>query len=439
MINSSTAPVTVIIPTYNRADLIGQSIDSILDQTWRPHEIIVVVDGSTDDTAARLQPYADRVRVVVKENGGKSSALNLGLSMASQPYVWIFDDDDIATPDALRRLVLALEENPEAGFSYGLLDKFYGAWPGEVTDPLICYRSSDQRALYLKLMQDFFIWQGAMLVRKDSYESVGPFDIRFSRSQDYQMLLRLARRFAGVGVPEVMFHQRHHEGERGPQHARFKSKDAEAVWARFNRLMFDEIYDSHGLDEFCIGAASRDLDPRAQLTALLQRAAIMARKGIWPRATADMVTAAARAAFLETTGVSVTLQAQEMSALRAVFEHGARSAFPSFGEARSFRRALNGFAPELRAQVIGNLLLPVTNRIKLLPSRVNKAEEARQIAYQLACLGQPAALPVYLAARRTEYRLFGVERLNPCGQDGLSHARRPAGPSGDLSISGSAS
>lgn len=439
MVNSSTAPVTVIIPTYNRADLIGQSIDSVLDQTWRPHEIIVVVDGSTDDTVARLEPYADRVQVVVKENGGKSSALNLGLTMASQPYVWIFDDDDIATPDALRRLVLALEENPEAGFSYGLLDKFYGGWPGEVTEPLICYRSSDQRALYLKLMQDFFIWQGAMLVRKDCYESVGPFDTRFSRSQDYQMLLRLARRFAGVGVAEVMFHQRHHEGERGPQHARFKSKDAEAVWARFNRLMFDEIYESHGLDEFCIGATGRDLEPRAQLTALLQRAAIMARKGIWPRAIADLVAASARAANLGTTGVTVTLQAQEMSALRAVFEHGARSAFPSFAEARGFRRALSGFAPELRVQIIGNLLLPVTNRIKLLPSRINKAEEARQIAYQLACLGQPAALPVYLDARRTEHRLFGVERLIPGGSESFSPARRPTGPSGDLSMSGSAS
>jgi glycosyltransferase involved in cell wall biosynthesis len=438
MINSNTAPVTVIIPTYNRADLIAQSIDSVLDQTWRPHEIIVVVDGSTDDTAARLQPYADRVQVVVKDNGGKSSALNLGLSMASQPYVWIFDDDDIATPDALRRLVLALEVNPDAGFSYGLLDKFYGGWPGEVTEPLICYRSSDQRALYLKLMQDFFIWQGAMLVRKSCYDSVGPFDLRFSRSQDYQMLLRLARRFAGVGVPEVMFHQRHHEGERGPQHARFKSKDAEAVWARFNRLMFDEIYESHGLDEFCIGAVSPDLDARAQLTALLQRAAIMARKGIWTRAIADMMAASTRAAFLETTGVPVHLQAQEMSALRAVFEHGARSAFPSFAEAKGFRRALANFTPELRSQIIGNLLLPVTNRIKLLPSRVNKTEEARQIAYQLACLGQPAALPVYLAARRTEYRLYGVERLNPSPDDTALRLRRPSGPSGDLSMSGSA-
>lgn len=439
MINSNTAPVTVIIPTYNRADLIAQSIDSVLDQTWRPHEIIVVVDGSTDDTVTRLQPYADRVKVVVKENGGKSSALNLGLSMASQPYVWIFDDDDIATPDALRRLVLALEDNPEAGFSYGLLDKFYGGWPGEVTDPLICYRSADQRALYLKLMQDFFIWQGAMLVRKSCYDSVGPFDIRFSRSQDYQMLLRLARRFSGVGVPEVMFHQRHHEGERGPQHARFKSKDAEAVWARFNRLMFDEIYESHGLDEFCIGAVGRDLDARAELTALLQRAAIMARKGIWPRATADMVAAAAKAASLEVMGRRVRLQVQDMSALRAVFEHGARSAFPSFAEAKGFRRALFSFAPQLRAEIIGNLLLPVTNRVKLLPSRVNKAEEARQIAYQLACLGQPAALPIYLAARRTEYRLFGVERLYPMTGEGATPARLAVAPPGDLSMSGTAS
>lgn len=402
-----TAPVSAIVPTYNRADLIGAAVGSLLDQTRPPAEVIVVDDGSTDDIAGALAPFGDRITLLAKENGGKSTALNAGLARAREPLVWIFDDDDIALPDGLERLHDALLARPDAGFAYGQIDKFVGAWPSPVSPPCITFASDDRRSLYLKLLQDFFIWQGAMLVRRECYEAVGPFDPRYTRSQDYEMALRLMRRFTPVAVPHVIFHQRHHRGDRGPAHARLKAKRMEAVWSEFNRLLFAEVHASHDLAEFVVRDGDGPLDPRERLTAFLQRGAIMARKGAWSLAVEDLGAAALLAGELR----GASLGPQEASALRAVFEHGARSRFASRAEARTLRAAIDRFPPPLADEIRGNLLLPVTNRLRRLPARTDRAGEARQLALILAALADAGALRPYLAARRAPYRHFGVDPI----------------------------
>ena len=82
--------VSVLIPTYNRADYIEECLDSILNQTVPPLEIIVIDDGSEDDTAQRLESYKDRIIYLHKENGGKPSALNLALTQVRGDYIWLF-------------------------------------------------------------------------------------------------------------------------------------------------------------------------------------------------------------------------------------------------------------------------------------------------------------------------------------------------------------
>jgi hypothetical protein len=412
MTDSDSAPVTVIVPTYNRGALIGQAIDSLLQQSLPPKEVLVVVDGSTDDTMEVLGRYGDRLRVVRTENGGKARALNLGLSLASQPYVWIFDDDDVACPDALRWLYLALSASPEAGFSYGTLDMFYGDWPSPVTEPRITYHSPSRRALYIAFMQDFFIWQGAMLVRAECYREVGGFDESFTRSQDYEMALRLLRRFDGVAVPQVVFHQRHHRGDRGPSHARLRATQIEAVWADFHRMIARRIHDTHHLEEFCCTPDGEALDARSTVTALIQRAAIMARTGVWDRAAADMAEAGGRASGIP----GFDLNRQEVTALRLVFQHGSRSRFASLRDARSFRAAIGRFDRDAEAKILGNLLLPVSNRAKLMPRRPEKLREARQLGLIARCFLGSSALREYLAARRNEHRLFNIQPLVPHGQ-----------------------
>src|SRR5262245_55635717 len=105
--------ITVVVPTYDRAHYLGESLDSVLAQTLPAAEVIVVNDGSTDRTEEVLARFGDRLQVLRTPQGGKSVAVNAALAVAKGEYVWILDDDDVAMPDALERLVAPLESAPE--------------------------------------------------------------------------------------------------------------------------------------------------------------------------------------------------------------------------------------------------------------------------------------------------------------------------------------
>jgi glycosyltransferase involved in cell wall biosynthesis len=93
--------ISVIIPTYNRAQLVTKAIDSVLAQTYHDYEIIVVDDGSTDNTKEVLQPYMDRIRYIYQENAGVSAARNAGIRVAKGEWIAFIDSDDQWLPDKL--------------------------------------------------------------------------------------------------------------------------------------------------------------------------------------------------------------------------------------------------------------------------------------------------------------------------------------------------
>src|SRR5437764_1208122 len=97
------APVSVVIPTYNSARYIGDAVESVLAQTLPPAEIIVIDDGSQDDTAQRISPLLDRVTYRFQKNAGVSAARNLGVSIAQQPLVAFLDADDVWHPAKLQK------------------------------------------------------------------------------------------------------------------------------------------------------------------------------------------------------------------------------------------------------------------------------------------------------------------------------------------------
>jgi glycosyltransferase involved in cell wall biosynthesis len=100
--------ISAIIPTYNRAALIGRAVESALDQEYPPSEIVVVDDGSVDDTRRVLEPYGDRVRYVYQENLGVSAARNRGVREAKFEWAAFLDSDDCWVPSHLRRIVNAI-------------------------------------------------------------------------------------------------------------------------------------------------------------------------------------------------------------------------------------------------------------------------------------------------------------------------------------------
>jgi glycosyltransferase involved in cell wall biosynthesis len=110
--------VSVIIPTFNRASLVVETLESALDQTFLDREIIVVDDGSTDDTKQRLAPYLDEITYIYQENQGVNAARNHAMSVAQGEYIALLDSDDLWQPFLLELFVTILDSTDNVGFVY---------------------------------------------------------------------------------------------------------------------------------------------------------------------------------------------------------------------------------------------------------------------------------------------------------------------------------
>lgn len=111
--------VTILIPVFNRADLLAEAVESCLAQTWRPIEILVIDDGSTDDPAGALARYGDQVRLLRKPKGGVASARNLGVDQARGDFIHFLDSDDLLLPTAIEQKVAAFAAVGDADLCYG--------------------------------------------------------------------------------------------------------------------------------------------------------------------------------------------------------------------------------------------------------------------------------------------------------------------------------
>lgn len=109
---------SVIIPTYNRAELVTQAVDSVLAQSTDDDELLVVIDGSTDNTAQSLQRYGDRIHVIHQPNSGVNSARNRALAESSGEYVALLDDDDLWYPFKLRLQIQLMERFPDLAYIF---------------------------------------------------------------------------------------------------------------------------------------------------------------------------------------------------------------------------------------------------------------------------------------------------------------------------------
>jgi glycosyltransferase involved in cell wall biosynthesis len=110
--------LSVVIPTYNRSALIGRALRSVLAQTYRATEILVVDDGSTDDTASVVQGFGDRVRYIHQMQAGASKARNHGVAEATSDWIAFLDSDDVWDPEYLDRMVRAISETGQKGWFY---------------------------------------------------------------------------------------------------------------------------------------------------------------------------------------------------------------------------------------------------------------------------------------------------------------------------------
>lgn len=282
--------VTVVVPTYNRAHLLPQTLDSLRAQTLAPTEIIVVDDGSTDDTASVVGRYQG-MTYLRQENGGKSTALNLALRFIASEYVWFFDDDDIAAPDALERLVKALTLHPECGYSFGTF--VYHDSEGLELGPAVGESWRPPHAAsapFVALLEGCYLGGATVMARTVCYREVGGFDPRFRRSQDYHMALALARRWQGVRVEGgPIYHYRQHSGVRGgPRH----EVAASHVWQNHHEhdaVIIRELYRELPLQSYLPNGRSVESHRRQ---ALLQRLSVLTIHRVYPEVLEEISTLA---------------------------------------------------------------------------------------------------------------------------------------------------
>lgn len=196
--------VTVLMSVYNGEKYLRQAIDSILNQTFKDFEFLIINDGSTDKTLEILQSYNDsRIKIINNEkNIGLTKSLNKGLRIASGKYIARQDADDVSLPERLKKQVKFLEKNKTVGLlgsSYYIID---------ANDKRIAIDKISTEKNASSKQTAHFICHGSVLIRKKCLEKVGTYREIFKYAQDYDLWLRVANKFEIRNIREPLYNLR---------------------------------------------------------------------------------------------------------------------------------------------------------------------------------------------------------------------------------------
>jgi glycosyltransferase involved in cell wall biosynthesis len=198
--------VSAVIPTYNYGAFVEEAVESALGQTHRRMEVIVVDDGSTDDTAERLARYGDRIRVVWQENRGLSAARNRGIREARGEWVALLDSDDVWHRDKTRVQLRALGQYPDVRLIGSTFVKELSQ--GDLADP---------RGIVALGVEDLVgrtrFGPSSAMIRRDCLDEVGYFDESLRSVEDRDMWLRIAARYPVVLVDSPCWLYRTHPNQ----------------------------------------------------------------------------------------------------------------------------------------------------------------------------------------------------------------------------------
>ena len=194
--------VTVVVTTYNQAAFIEQTLESVLAQTYEPREIIVVDDGSSDDTPTRIAPYANRIVSVRQENQGVAGSRNTGIRKARGEYIAFLDGDDLWDPEKLSVQVKVAREYPNSGLIVvdgqefdegGVISPslFFAPCCREIAEGSVASRRFYREFLDITLVAT----TSQVMIPTRVFQEVGLSDPGFERASDYDLYLRIAARF----------------------------------------------------------------------------------------------------------------------------------------------------------------------------------------------------------------------------------------------------
>ena len=231
--------VSIVIPTYNHAEYLPRSLGSALAQTWPHVEVIVVDDGSTDDTSAILRPWLDRVRYIRQPNRGLGAARNTGLSLAAGAFIQFLDADDTIYPAKIETQIAPMLFDASVALVYSDMDVVEN---GRRKLKLIENAPQTQLDLVRRFFRYNLFQPNALLIRREALLEAGGFDESRDAQEDWDLWLRMAcDGYRFVHVPGV-YATYWRDGSR-------ITRDPEWMYRRY-RHFFQKFVDSERLLQF---------------------------------------------------------------------------------------------------------------------------------------------------------------------------------------------
>lgn len=204
--------VSVVIPAFNAARYIGATLESVLRSTFTDLDIVVIDDGSSDETASVASDCGHPVRVVSRPNAGMSASRNLGIDSSDSEFVALLDSDDIWHPQKLDWQVRAMTERQDHDFCYTAFTFWDGGpLPGYAAEPRTgCIDEEQSGWIYHRLILENWALPSSVLFRRSAWQALGPFLCDMQQTDDWEYLVRASRSHRFVRLAESMVLYRQH-------------------------------------------------------------------------------------------------------------------------------------------------------------------------------------------------------------------------------------
>ncbi|BAO76639.1 glycosyltransferase family 2 protein [Winogradskyella sp. PG-2] len=235
---------SVIIPLYNKAEYISECLKSALNQTFKDYEIVIVNDGSTDNSVSIVETFSsEKIKLFHQDNQGASKARNNGSSFAKGTYIAFLDADDIWKPKHLESLKECIDFSPNAGIyatNYHIKHSEHAILPAKLDIDISQSKPLVVEDFFKASLQNTLVWTSAAAIKKDKFIDYDMFNPIYLSSQDLDLWIRVALKEVIVFHPEsTMIYDNSIEGSLG------KYEDNEARFILFNSFSKFEINNTY--------------------------------------------------------------------------------------------------------------------------------------------------------------------------------------------------
>lgn len=190
--------ITAVITTYNRSDVLPRAINSVLQQTLPADEVIIVDDGSSDDTQRVLEPYKNYARLIHQKNAGISHTRNTAIKLASSDWIAFLDDDDEWLPDKLEKQHALIQQFPDYRLCHG-----EEIWIRNGKRVNAMHKHKKQGGwIYPQCLPLCVISPSAVMIHREIFDTIGLFDNTLPACEDYDLWLRICAQFPVLFVEE---------------------------------------------------------------------------------------------------------------------------------------------------------------------------------------------------------------------------------------------